>query len=552
VKDDGGVLNGGQDTFSRQFTVDVTRVDNKAPEVQIVSPQDGSIATIDSPISLVAEAKDSDGTISKVEFFQNNNQLIGTVSSSPYQLTVNNLAEGKYTFHAKATDNSGLSSVSTPVSISVLGERRDVAVIKASSDEHIDVLTKYVSEVQLSTHQDSLTWRVFEKSEISYEILSQYRVVIWNDPHPLRGVLSNEVKILKNIIDSGIGVYLIGPGIATSAQALGLSEQRDWASIASVFTLGKKIQLNNINLKRQDDHGPFLDGFYGRVGDFNMSGAIDECGARENSDVHAVIGNSAVFISYPSINQAEDGETRRVSQLVPVVGDGDNRSIEEREIFFKNALCWLVECQRCPVVNLAIRSNENAIEPIQPIVGDIIKLKVEITTQNAECPATGVRAVAEFSGQTTVIDAKAGQGNLTISGGKVYFSIGRIGVHKSVPIEILLKYNNPGDVSNKITAFANGMTSKSVIEFPQVFVVNILPSLAPTITADRDMTGNVRLRVGGENNMTYVIEKSTATTGNGPIQWAVLKEFHLVASEYVHVHVIDATTSSAMFRVRKK
>jgi hypothetical protein len=50
-------------------------------------------------------------TISKIEFYQNNNQLIGTVLSSPYQLVVGNLTEGKYTFYAKATDNSGLSGV---------------------------------------------------------------------------------------------------------------------------------------------------------------------------------------------------------------------------------------------------------------------------------------------------------------------------------------------------------------------------------------------------------------------------------------------------------
>jgi hypothetical protein len=121
-----------------------------------------------------------------------------------------------------------------------------------------------------------------------------------------------------------------------------------------------------------------------------------------------------------------------------------------------------------------------------------------------------------------------------------------------VSIEISLIYNGSGDITNKITAFYNGMTSKSVIEFPQEFVVSVLPSLAPTITADRDVTGNVRLRVAGQTGITYVIEKSTAIAGNGTIQWAALKEFQQVASEYVHVHVIDATTSSAMFRVRKK
>ena len=96
------------------------------------------------------------------------------------------------------------------------------------------------------------------------------------------------------------------------------------------------------------------------------------------------------------------------------------------------------------------------------------------------------------------------------------------------------------------------MTSKSVIEFPQVFVVSVLPSLVPTITADRDVTGNVRLRVGGQTGITYVIEKSTAIAENSPLQWSALKEIELVAPELMHIHVIEASTSSMMFRVRKK
>ena len=552
VKDDGGVLNGGQDTFSRQFTLTVTKTENKAPEVEIVSPQDGTTITADVPITLVAEATDSDGTISKVEFYQNSNQQIGTISSSPYQLVVGNLTEGKYTFYAKATDNSGLSGVSKPIIINVLGERRDVAVIKVSPDENIDTLTKYVSEVQLSTHQDSLTWRSFETSEISYEVLSQYRVVIWNNPNPVRGVSTSEVQILKRLIDSGIPIYLIGPNIATSADTLGLSEKRDWAIISSLLPTGNKTQLVNVELQRQDDHGPILDGFYGRVVSFAAADMIDQCHSITNADTLAVTIDGVVLVSYPTISKPEDGETRRFSQMLPVIGKGDAMSIEERQLIFKNALCWLIDCNRCPVVNLAILADESITQPAQSSIGQPFKLKAHITTQNAECPATGIRAVAEFNGQATILDAHTEQGTVSISGGKVYFSFGRIGVHKSVSIEISLIFNGSGDITNKITAFYNGMTSKSVIEFPQVFVVSVLPSLAPTITADRDVTGNVRLRVGGQTGITYVIEKSTAIAENSPLQWSAIKEIELVAPELMHIHVIEASTSSMMFRVRKK
>ena len=85
-----------------------------------------------------------------------------------------------------------------------------------------------------------------------------------------------------------------------------------------------------------------------------------------------------------------------------------------------------------------------------------------------------------------------------------------------------------------------------------MYAVSVLPSQAPTINADRDVAGNVRLRMSGQNGITYILEKTTATTGNGPIQWSALKEFQLAAPEYVHLYIIDAATTSAMFRVRKK
>jgi hypothetical protein len=72
------------------------------------------------------------------------------------------------------------------------------------------------------------------------------------------------------------------------------------------------------------------------------------------------------------------------------------------------------------------------------------------------------------------------------------------------------------------------------------------------IAADRDVSGNVRLRVSGQVGIAYVIEKSTTIDGNGQIQWSALKEIELASPEHVHIHVIEASTSSMMFRVRKK
>ncbi|WP_025668004.1 Ig-like domain-containing protein, partial [Aquimarina megaterium] len=69
-------------------------------------------------ISVTANASDSDGTITKVEFFNGATKL-GEDTSSPYAYTISNASAGNYTLTAKATDNGGATSTSSAISISV-------------------------------------------------------------------------------------------------------------------------------------------------------------------------------------------------------------------------------------------------------------------------------------------------------------------------------------------------------------------------------------------------------------------------------------------------
>ena len=65
-------------------------------------------------ITLNAAAADSDGTIQQVAFFANG-APIGTVMTSPYSFTWNNVPAGTYTLTAVATDNHGAMTTSAPV-----------------------------------------------------------------------------------------------------------------------------------------------------------------------------------------------------------------------------------------------------------------------------------------------------------------------------------------------------------------------------------------------------------------------------------------------------
>ncbi len=69
-------------------------------------------------LTLTANAADTDGNISKVEFF-NGSSSLGTATSAPYQLNWTPTTIGLYAITARATDNTGVSTTSTAVSVLV-------------------------------------------------------------------------------------------------------------------------------------------------------------------------------------------------------------------------------------------------------------------------------------------------------------------------------------------------------------------------------------------------------------------------------------------------
>jgi gliding motility-associated-like protein len=87
---------------------------NQLPVVKITSPANNSNHVEESSVIISVTASDSDGVVTKVEFF-NGTIKIGEDISSPYSLTWNNLKEGSYNLVAKATDDKGGSSTAQVV-----------------------------------------------------------------------------------------------------------------------------------------------------------------------------------------------------------------------------------------------------------------------------------------------------------------------------------------------------------------------------------------------------------------------------------------------------
>ncbi len=103
---------------------------NALPAVALSSPAAGAVYNFGSEVNLTASATDSDGSITKVEFFANGSK-IGEDASSPYSYTWSSATVGDYTLTAKATDNMGGTTTSEPVRVSILADGHKIVRILA-------------------------------------------------------------------------------------------------------------------------------------------------------------------------------------------------------------------------------------------------------------------------------------------------------------------------------------------------------------------------------------------------------------------------------------
>lgn len=100
-------------------TAPISVISNQPPTVSLIGPAANTVSVAPGSFTLSANASDVDGTIAKVEFYatdaNNTRTLVGTATTAPYSYTWSNVAAGKYSLTAVATDNYGATTTSTAV-----------------------------------------------------------------------------------------------------------------------------------------------------------------------------------------------------------------------------------------------------------------------------------------------------------------------------------------------------------------------------------------------------------------------------------------------------
>src|SRR6185369_1649294 len=117
--DASGNANHGTLQSGASYSTDVPTASNNPPTIALNDPQPNTAFNAGATVVMDATASDSDGIVSRVDFYQGTT-LLGTDTSSPYTFNWPNVAGGVYSLTAKATDDGGAVASSNVITVNVL------------------------------------------------------------------------------------------------------------------------------------------------------------------------------------------------------------------------------------------------------------------------------------------------------------------------------------------------------------------------------------------------------------------------------------------------
>lgn len=145
--------NVGLTSTSAPMEIHVAAPDTAFPTVAVTAPANGANFMTPATLEISANAQDSDGSITKVEFF-NGTVKLGEDESAPYTFSWAGVPIGDYTLTAKATDNLTATTTSAPVIVHVLPNQAPV-IAPVSPADHATVATPATTlQVSLDDPED--------------------------------------------------------------------------------------------------------------------------------------------------------------------------------------------------------------------------------------------------------------------------------------------------------------------------------------------------------------------------------------------------------------
>jgi Bacterial Ig domain len=131
---------------------------NAPPSVIITAPPQGAMLGFGQPVTLSADAVDTDGAIRVVEFFVDGG-MVGEDSTRPFSMVWSNAAPGTHTITARARDNRLGITTSTPVIVAIVNQPPTVSILTPTNGAAFTPPTNIILEAT-ATDNDGVIVKV--------------------------------------------------------------------------------------------------------------------------------------------------------------------------------------------------------------------------------------------------------------------------------------------------------------------------------------------------------------------------------------------------------
>jgi len=219
---------------STDVTLNAT-VTNVAPTITITAPASGASFASGVPIPLQASASDSNGTVSTVEYFRAGSISLGmaTLSNGLWVLNPSTVPIGSHSITARATDDSGASTTSNPITVVVTG-----AV--ALSSQNKTVTSEVAGPATASaTLRMGAEGKLYFRTTATGAFIEQSPLTEWLNPESTTEAANYEVwaQLVSGTLSTG-----------TAGQWLRMNLARDWTLTRA--TVGSSQTVINVRIRR--------------------------------------------------------------------------------------------------------------------------------------------------------------------------------------------------------------------------------------------------------------------------------------------------------------
>jgi hypothetical protein len=557
LKDNGGTANGGQDTSAPQlFTITVRPV-NVPPS--FIKGADLTVAADAGPQALVGwatgissgPANEASQTLTFI-LTNDNNALFSDQpalsANGTLMFTPSTNADGIAHVSVVLKDDGGISNggqdTSAPqtftITISGVLQPADVGIIMGSADADSGALTNDISEVSLP-NIPSLTWRVLQRTKLSFQALSQYLVLIWYDPEGTQPVAADEVALLQRLYTNGIPMIFAGPNLASAATNLPPDSQATWQALLHLQATGASATNGTVVPLPNTQGDPLLNGPYGPVGVFTLQSNVGQATVTPDADSLAQLTGGDVIVRFPSANDINQNQTRTVTQLFSLDSPGDTNSFPIRTSLIQNSICWLLQCGACASVYPTFGFE---VSPLVPEAG--IPTTLTMTLGNSgECDGVGYVTTVQLADGLTFVSATSDIGRITQSNQVVSLHGGRLPARQSINFAITVVPQVPGWFTNQVY-----IQSGSTVPQNRVADFEVIGDALPHWQIALNGPNTVVLSfINGASGRSYSVQRALLQRQSSNYLWTTFTNFTFTPPEFQVLDQVQSSNNGALYRV---